>query len=441
MLRDEVVLRRTISVYLCGYRSSLGTTWQPPWDEELPTITLPTPPAPPTGLPQSTWVQNPDWTVHQEWRSTQHGYCTLKHLPSQIHCTIMYHAEGGELQWRWVHRVSSTGVMSGMQWDGVVWRETVPWTQGNFWVHHRKILDREHQDWMVSLQQCPPLFQDGSDGQRVQALLAEMPLAQCLHKISPSDVALLRMEHWATMVMHQQVSGRIVAHAWESALMPYCMYPSQYEEARLDVEVEEYVHNDIRRLKVHLVPHLCNPVELWVREDCVTNHKDCKLYWPQEQHIQYAEFEKGREQEWCQVCGHPHICTSEIRSCARCGIQTDIVVHQGEAFRKFTGEQDRNHHGTSWDDAFSNMRNLQTFLSDRGGGAGSLKRLHQQVVCGGGSDQTTAKAFELMEQAQILLERRKCSPEDMVWSCCLQCAGPWTEDWCAWLKGGICGLR
>ncbi|GAX14160.1 hypothetical protein FisN_8Hh001 [Fistulifera solaris] len=71
--------------------------------------------------------------------------------------------------------------------------------------------------------------------------------------------------------------------------------------------------------------------------------------------------------------------------CSNCGVVvSESLMHEGSAYRKFEGEEDRNHHGDAPNSLFSNARNLSTSLSGIAptsgiggykGGGGSLETI------------------------------------------------------------------
>lgn len=69
--------------------------------------------------------------------------------------------------------------------------------------------------------------------------------------------------------------------------------------------------------------------------------------------------------------------------CQDCGtVVTESLMHEGSQFRKFEGEEDRNHHGDTWNPLYSNAHNLSTTLGGiqvsggiHGWGAGSKRNL------------------------------------------------------------------
>jgi hypothetical protein len=49
--------------------------------------------------------------------------------------------------------------------------------------------------------------------------------------------------------------------------------------------------------------------------------------------------------------------------CESCGtVVSESIMHEGSQFRKFEGEEDRNHHGDTWNPLYSNSHNLSTTL-------------------------------------------------------------------------------
>jgi transcription initiation factor TFIIIB Brf1 subunit/transcription initiation factor TFIIB len=49
--------------------------------------------------------------------------------------------------------------------------------------------------------------------------------------------------------------------------------------------------------------------------------------------------------------------------CENCGtVVSESIMHEGSQFRKFEGEEDRNHHGDTWNPLYSNSHNLSTTL-------------------------------------------------------------------------------
>ena len=49
--------------------------------------------------------------------------------------------------------------------------------------------------------------------------------------------------------------------------------------------------------------------------------------------------------------------------CTQCGtVATESLMHEGSAYRKFEGEEDRNHHGDAPNPLFSDAHNMSTTL-------------------------------------------------------------------------------
>ncbi|GKY91429.1 hypothetical protein MPSEU_000115200 [Mayamaea pseudoterrestris] len=69
--------------------------------------------------------------------------------------------------------------------------------------------------------------------------------------------------------------------------------------------------------------------------------------------------------------------------CENCGtVVSESIMHEGSQFRKFEGEEDRNHHGDAWNPLYSNSHNMSTTLGGlqvsggiHGWGAGSKRNL------------------------------------------------------------------
>ena len=74
--------------------------------------------------------------------------------------------------------------------------------------------------------------------------------------------------------------------------------------------------------------------------------------------------------------------------CSVCGtVNSESLMHEGSAYRKFEGEADRNHHGDSANPLFSNAQNMSTTLGGvqittgaGGGGFGTQKRGLETVL-------------------------------------------------------------
>lgn len=52
----------------------------------------------------------------------------------------------------------------------------------------------------------------------------------------------------------------------------------------------------------------------------------------------------------------------------------DHIVHEGNAYRKFEGEEDKSHHGPAPNKLFSSGHNLRTLISAEGTDAANLRR-------------------------------------------------------------------
>ncbi|RLN67453.1 hypothetical protein BBP00_00001570 [Phytophthora kernoviae] len=59
--------------------------------------------------------------------------------------------------------------------------------------------------------------------------------------------------------------------------------------------------------------------------------------------------------------------------------KTDHIVHEGSAYRKFEGEEDKSHHGPAPNKLFSTGHNLRTLISQDGEMAGNLRRAAEFV--------------------------------------------------------------
>nr|CCA22522.1 conserved hypothetical protein [Albugo laibachii Nc14] len=63
-----------------------------------------------------------------------------------------------------------------------------------------------------------------------------------------------------------------------------------------------------------------------------------------------------------------------------CGtVVQDHIVHEGSAYRKFEGEEDKSHHGPAPNKLFSTSHNLRTLISQDGEMAGNLRRAAEFV--------------------------------------------------------------
>ncbi|TMW57433.1 hypothetical protein Poli38472_003358 [Pythium oligandrum] len=63
-----------------------------------------------------------------------------------------------------------------------------------------------------------------------------------------------------------------------------------------------------------------------------------------------------------------------------CGtVVQDHIVHEGSAYRKFEGEEDKSHHGPAPNKLFSSSHNLRTLISQDGEMAGNLRRAAEFV--------------------------------------------------------------
>ena len=81
---------------------------------------------------------------------------------------------------------------------------------------------------------------------------------------------------------------------------------------------------------------------------------------------------RGHEiEQWkrCDACGNNDQATFVLDGkngdvvCTNCGaVVSESIMHEGSQFRKFEGEEDRNHHGDSPNPLFSNSHNMATTL-------------------------------------------------------------------------------
>ncbi|CAI5745730.1 unnamed protein product [Peronospora destructor] len=67
---------------------------------------------------------------------------------------------------------------------------------------------------------------------------------------------------------------------------------------------------------------------------------------------------------------HHRLCTTVVQ---------DHIVHEGSAYRKFEGEEDKSHHGPAPNKLFSAGHNLRTLISQDGEMAGNLRRAAEFV--------------------------------------------------------------
>ncbi len=81
-------------------------------------------------------------------------------------------------------------------------------------------------------------------------------------------------------------------------------------------------------------------------------------------YLHYIQFKK------CKVCGNNDQGAFVLDRkngdliCTNCGtIATESLMHEGSQFRKFEGEEDRNHHGDVANPLYSNAYNMGTSLS------------------------------------------------------------------------------
>jgi TFIIB zinc-binding len=79
------------------------------------------------------------------------------------------------------------------------------------------------------------------------------------------------------------------------------------------------------------------------------------------------EIEKMKK---CQTCGNNDQSSFvlDLKNgdviCSQCGtVVSESIMHEGSQFRKFEGEQDRNHHGDAANPLYSNAHNMSTTLS------------------------------------------------------------------------------
>ncbi|CEG36953.1 hypothetical protein, variant 1 [Plasmopara halstedii] len=70
---------------------------------------------------------------------------------------------------------------------------------------------------------------------------------------------------------------------------------------------------------------------------------------------------------------------SELDAEQKTGDTWDHIVHEGSAYRKFEGEEDKSHHGPAPNKLFSTGHNLRTLISQDGEMAGNLRRAAEFV--------------------------------------------------------------
>ena len=105
--------------------------------------------------------------------------------------------------------------------------------------------------------------------------------------------------------------------------------------------------------------------------------------------------------ECCAECGNTSEAemdrskehTEGVIACMHCGTCIVDNIDNGEAFRKFEGEKDRNHHG-KWNELFSSSYNLRTFQSSRKRKSGSASTNRQ---CDSYKDKQKKEAFDIID--------------------------------------------
>lgn len=84
-----------------------------------------------------------------------------------------------------------------------------------------------------------------------------------------------------------------------------------------------------------------------------------------------ARTSKVESEQWkrCTVCGNTDQSSFVLDRkngdviCTGCGtVVSESIMHEGQQFRKFEGEEDRNHHGDAPNPLFSNSHNMATTL-------------------------------------------------------------------------------
>ncbi len=115
---------------------------------------------------------------------------------------------------------------------------------------------------------------------------------------------------------------------------------------------------------------------------------------------------RRHQDHFCHRCGnidsfdHSRQEREGVVVCTRCGVCLEHNLHEGEAHRNFSGEEDRNHHG-KWNPLFSDSYNMQTFQGSggdprkrRSGGAAAPRRLQSSDAY---KDQQKKEAFDIIE--------------------------------------------